>query len=80
MPRFFIDTTNGDLFVQDDQGQSFPDLYAAKQAAVAALPDIAREELPDGDDRTFTAVVRGEDGAVLITASLHLSVTATQAP
>lgn len=76
MPRFYIDTTDGDLLVRDDVGLDYPDLHAATQAAVAALPDIAREELPDGDDRTFTAIVRDEGGVARVRASLKLTVAA----
>lgn len=75
MPRFFIDTSDQDLFVHDDVGQDFPDLEAAKEEAVATLPDMARDKLPDGDSRVFLAVVRGEDGRTLIQASLSLQVT-----
>ena len=76
MPRFYIDTTDGDLLVRDDVGHDYSDLHAAKQAAVAALPDIAREELPDGDDRIFTAIVRDEAGVARVQASLKLTVAA----
>ena len=36
---------------------------------------MAREKLPDGDARTFLAIVRGEDGAQLLQANLILKVT-----
>ena len=75
MPRFFIDTSDEDLFVRDETGRDYPDLNAAKEAAVDALPDMAREKLPDGDARTFLAIVRGEDGAQLLQANLILKVT-----
>ncbi|RZI60874.1 MAG: hypothetical protein EOP94_01240 [Zymomonas sp.] len=75
MPRFFIDTTDDDLFVKDAEGAEYPDLDAAKAAAVAALPDMAREKLPDGDARNFLALVRGADGQNLLQASLLLHVT-----
>lgn len=75
MPRFFIDTSDGNFLARDEVGHDFPDLQAAKQAAVSALPDIAREELPDGDERRFSAVVRDQDGAAVLQASLTLSIT-----
>ncbi|MBE7218370.1 MAG: hypothetical protein INR64_07865 [Caulobacteraceae bacterium] len=74
MPRFYIDTADDDLFMRDAEGLEFPDVEAAKAAAISALPDMARQKLPDGDRRTFLAVVRDERGA-LLQASLTLSVT-----
>ena len=75
MPRFFIDTSDQDRFVRDETGYEFDDVEAAKAAAVDALPDMARDELPDGDARTFLAIVRGSNGAPLLQASLTLHVT-----
>lgn len=75
MPRFFIDTSDESVFIQDKDGQDYPDVEAAKNAAVAALPDMARDRLPDGDARNFLAIVRGEDGSMLLQASLTMKVT-----
>ena len=75
MPRFFIDTSDQDMFVRDERGHECVDVEAAKAAAIDALPDMAREKLPDGDARTFLAVIRGENGQTLLQASLQLQVT-----
>ena len=75
MPTFFIDTFDEDLFVRDEDGCDYADVEVAKQAAVNVLPDMARDTLPDGDSRTFLAIVRGEDGQALLQASLRLQVT-----
>lgn len=75
MPLFFIDTSDEDRFVRDETGHDFEDVEAAKAAAVDALPDMARDTLPDGDARTFLAVVRGADGGALLQASLTLHVS-----
>ncbi|WP_336489296.1 DUF6894 family protein [Methylobacterium nigriterrae] len=72
MPRFFIDTDDGDLHVRDDEGQDLPDRAAAREIAIDVLPDMARSELPDGDRRTFTSSVRDESGTVIFRASLSL--------
>ncbi|MEE7446666.1 hypothetical protein MRF4_01850 [Methylobacterium radiotolerans] len=72
MPIYFIDTNNDDTFVEDDQGQDLPDAEAAREAALAALPDMARDKLPDGDHRTFCASVRDQTGVVIYEASLTL--------
>ena len=70
MPRFFIDTSDGDLSLHDEDGYDLPTVQAARDAAVDALPDMARDKLPDGERRAFRAAVRGEDGQLLYTASL----------
>lgn len=74
MPLFFIDTSDQDNFYRDDEGSEFADLQAAKAAAVGALPDMARDELPDGDARTFLAIVRDAHGAPILQAALSLHV------
>ena len=76
MPKFFIDTCDEEHFVRDMTGHTFDDLESAKAAAIEALPGMAADALPDGDARTFLAVVRGEQGDPLLQASLTLDVTA----
>ncbi|MGH1587334.1 DUF6894 family protein [Methylobacterium phyllosphaerae] len=73
MPRYFIDTNDDDMFVEDEDGQILADAEAARQMAQASLPDMAREKMPDGEERTFSAVVRDEAGVVLYTATLKLT-------
>lgn len=72
MPRYFIDTNNDGTFVEDDEGQDLPDAEAARKVALAALPDMAREKMPDGDRRTFWASVRDETRRVIYKATLTL--------
>ncbi len=72
MPRYFIDTDDGDLTIKDEEGHEFHDLHAARDAAHEALPDMAREKMPDGERRDFQATVRDKDGVVLYTVKLSL--------
>ena len=72
MPRYFIDTNDDDVFVEDEEGQVLADAETARQMAQAALPDMAREKMPDGDGRTFCASVRDEAGTVIYKATLSL--------
>ena len=74
MPRFYIDTSDERAFHRDQQVMELPDVQAAKEAAVDALPDMARDVLPDGDHRMFLTIVRGEDGGPILQASLALNV------
>ncbi len=71
MPRFFFDTFDGDKRMQDDVGVVC-DLDEVDKEAVDALPDIAREKLPDGLKRDLWVRVRDEEGVLVFEASLSL--------
>jgi len=75
MPRYFIDTSDQRFFRRDETGQDLTDDQTAKQVAVSTLPHMANDALPDGDARTFLAIVRDENGKMLLQASLALQVT-----
>lgn len=76
MPRYYIDTSDQDVFCRDEEGGEYLNLDTAKAAAVSALPDMARDQLPDGDARTFTAVIRDQHQTPILLASLTLYVSA----
>ncbi|WP_408903032.1 DUF6894 family protein [Methylobacterium radiotolerans] len=46
MPRYFFDTDDGDDPLHDDEGMDLPDASGARDAAIGALPDMARDKLP----------------------------------
>ena len=73
MPRYFFDTNDGDMLDLDDVGLDLTDHEAARREAIAALPDMARDKLPDGDRRNFSVRVRDEAGAAIYSASLALT-------
>lgn len=73
MPRYFLDYADGQVCLQDQEGQCYQDLRAARDAAIAALPDIGREPPPADGQRAFTAYVRDEAGTVLCTVTLNMS-------
>ena len=72
MPLYFIDTDDGDRVHRDDTGHDLPDAEAARTATLDALPDMARDKMPDGDRRTIIATARDGDGSVVYTAKLTL--------
>jgi hypothetical protein len=72
VPRFFFDTYDGDFFAPDNEGQDLADIEAAKLIAQEALPDMASDKLPDGDQRVFIVSVRDEAGQVVVRVSLTL--------
>lgn len=73
MPCFFIDTNDGDFSYHDDQGHELPDQDVARKIALDVLPDMARDKIPDGDQRTFSVHVRDQTGAVIYIATLALN-------
>lgn len=75
MARFYIDTFDQDVRHPDRDGREFENVEAAKHEAVLMLLEIARDRLPNGDACTFQAIVRDENGANLLQASLTLQVT-----
>ena len=72
MPRYFIDTTDGHLYAEDEEGLDLPDLQAAGREAVAALPAIAKD-LAGRLPAEVTSIVRDEAGLVLFRATLKVS-------
>ena len=72
MPHFFIDTDDGRFRVEDEEGGVYDDAEAARDAAVAVLPEMALRKLSGCDPREFTVRVRDEAGAMVYTATLSL--------
>ena len=56
MPQFFCDTYDGDHVTIDENGLQLQDVEAAKDEAKKTLPDIVRDEMPDGDRRTLSSL------------------------
>ena len=74
MPRYFFDTFDGERLVPDEQGLEMQDLAAARAAAQKALPEMARDALPDGNHRSIVVSVIDEAGSVVLRAALSLVV------
>lgn len=72
MPRFFYDTYDGEFYAPDEVGQDLEGIEAARLMAQAALPDMAEDKLPDGDQRVFVVSVRNGAGQVVVRVALTL--------
>jgi hypothetical protein len=72
MPRFYFDINDGHRLTHDDKGQHFASREQARVAAIAVLPDIARDEIANGDTRVFSVQVRDDAGGTIFEASLSL--------
>jgi hypothetical protein len=58
MPRYFIDSDGGDLFVKDDQGSEFVTIEAARMEAIDTASGIARDLFTSGGGTRVCVVVR----------------------
>jgi len=74
MPRFFFDIHDGETFTPDREGLDRDGLEAAKEEAKKALPDIVKDEMPDGDRRDFTVDVKDAAGQTVWRVTLLLVV------
>ncbi|WP_201861735.1 DUF6894 family protein [Microvirga soli] len=74
MARFFFDTYDGNRLISDPEGIELQSVEMARIEAQKALPDLARDALPDGDQKTFIVSVRDEAGQVVLRAALTLIV------
>jgi hypothetical protein len=74
MPRFFFDIHDGENFTPDREGLELEGIEAAKNEAKKALPDIVKEEMPDGDRRGFTVDVKNVAGQIVWRVTLSLVV------
>ncbi|MFD0466776.1 DUF6894 family protein [Microvirga aerilata] len=73
LASFSIPTTVNSWLVTT-LGQDLESFESAKAVAQAALPEMAKDELPDGDQRVFMVSVRDEADQVVIRAALTLVV------
>jgi hypothetical protein len=77
VPRFYFDVSVGDHLTRDDEGLQLDDLKDARDKAVEAAAEIAREALPKNPDFEVSVQVRDEDGFLLFTAGVTMAVRQT---
>lgn len=65
MARYYFDVCDSKGLHHDEVGVELADLEEARVECQGLLPDIAREELPDGELHTVTCNVRDEAGRVV---------------
>lgn len=70
MPRYFFDISDRAGFHRDEFGDEFDTIEKAREQAQMLLPDIAQEELPDGELHRVACEVRDETGAVIYRGEL----------
>lgn len=75
MPRFFFDTFDGRCFAADEEGLELDGLGVAKAQAQRSAAEMAKDELHDGDHRSFVVSVRDETGREVLKVALALVVS-----
>jgi hypothetical protein len=73
MPKYFIDVAEGTHFIEDEVGTILPDRESGRQVALQSLGDMIKEDLPTGENQTFIATVRDEQGEESYCAKITLS-------
>lgn len=73
MPRFFFDTYDGEQILSDAEGVEFTGLESVREAAVNALPGIARDRFPNGETMELWVRVRDAANRPIFEASLIFS-------
>ena len=58
MPRYFLDFTDTGELLRDYEGMELVDLESAHLEALAALGEIAKDQLRDGEHRGFVIDIR----------------------
>ncbi|MDS9468855.1 hypothetical protein RGQ15_14915 [Paracoccus sp. MBLB3053] len=72
MPRYFFDIDDGTRLIEDDTGLDLPDSQSARRMAIAVLPPIARDVMPNGDRQCVSVLVRDARDAPVFRARLEL--------
>lgn len=76
MSRFYTHVLNGTGFAEDEEGQEFADLDAARCAAVQSAAGIVAEELSAGRHQvSLELYIHDERGARLATLPVTAAVT-----
>jgi hypothetical protein len=76
MPRFYFDIWYGAELQSDEDGLEFGDVDAAGRAAIAALVDMAKDEIADLKDSVLAIDVRDATKAMLLRVELKLEIRA----
>jgi hypothetical protein len=77
VPRIYFDVREGNGFTRDDVGLELAALDAAKFAAATAAAEMGRDRLPKGDAREVTIEVKDENGFLLLTVTVAMTVRET---
>jgi len=74
MAKYYFDTRDGDILVQDHEGLSFQDLPSVRVEAARILAELAIDLLPEGMQRTLAVEVRNEANTPILRCVLIYDV------
>jgi len=74
MPLFYIDLHDGTNVVRDTQGFDLPDIAAAQARLVQVMRRVAQLLDAVADRQDFLAIVRDQNGRVVLRATLTLDL------
>jgi hypothetical protein len=75
MMLYYFDFRDGDVVTEDTEGTECADNQSARNEAVAALAELARDRLPRSGDRADIAfIVRRADGGPIAAAQVAFEV------
>ena len=72
MPRYFFDLDEGERLFRDERGSDLTDVQAAREEAIAVLPDIVRAMVTGRERKTLTSMIRDDAGNVVFGVRLTL--------
>lgn len=73
MAKYFFDIDANHRNIRDEIGSEYDDLESVRRVAIASLPVIAADDLPNGDEYRATITVRDENTSVVFTATMNVS-------
>ncbi len=80
MPRYYFDIHDGERFTTDETGVELDAPEAAREEAVSALVQSAREGMPQDDRREVVIQVRDESNTRVLVAKLSMTIEHTEYP
>jgi hypothetical protein len=76
MALYHFDVDDNGTMYHDDVGTECADFAQVKHEAIAALAEMMRDSLPDGDHHRLTIKVRDEGGELVLQAALRFEMEA----
>src|SRR5690349_8380141 len=73
VPRYRFDIDDGRRNIADTEGSNLLDREQAREEAINIALELARDGLPDGDQRTVLCKVRDDAGALVLRVSLSIN-------
>jgi hypothetical protein len=74
MPRYYFDVYDGQSHLTDEEGLELDGIESVRVEAIRTLPEIAKDLLPNCDERSIVVAARDESGQTVLMAALSLNV------